>query len=192
MADFTLSSTEQMIAMVQTYLEIRHISGMKFDIQRIPDDSYTYNKKYTRGIMVIPKDIFDVGDNKHQLMITGFHVGSTRNHFQQDHEGTPASIRTWTGDEDESPVTFYIKNQAEMNLKLDGILKIRTKGPSEISEIPKRPSEIPKNLAETLQKIYDVLCMIEYNTQRPEWDKDSKWRHGIHETIPAPVVRPQP
>ncbi len=180
MADFSKSTTDEMIVVLNEYLKKRLIPDIPIITESIPNDEYDrYEQRYTRGIMVIPKDIFDVDSTIYQLVITGYHerLPKPSDHTRQFIPGIPASITTSTGDDDESPDRFFLTSKEGMIAKLGEILKVRTK------ESP----EIPKNLAATLKRILDVLEMIEYNTQRPEWDKDSKWRHGIHETIPAPV-----
>jgi hypothetical protein len=166
MTDFNRSTTNEMIAIVKTYLQERNIPEMKIDIERIPEEAtFTYNERYTRGIMVIPKATFIVDDTIRQLVITGFHMGYPKSRNQPVDLGTPASIGTSTGGGDKSPKIFFLESKEVMIKKLDEILKVRTNEPFDIQ--PSKKDQIPETLTETLQKILHVLEMIEKNTLRP-------------------------
>jgi hypothetical protein len=139
----------------------------------IPDDGFdTFDSKYTRAIMKIPKDIFDVDKTINRLVITGYHKRSSRNQFEQDPLGISSSIETSTGDDDESPKRYYLTSETGMILKLDEILKAKT------------------NTVRQLDLILKMLELIEHHTQRPDW-MDTTSTPTDKETIPAPV-NPQP
>ena len=147
MVDFKHSTTDQMIGMLQKYLKNRLILDISITIDKIPNDGFDkYDAQYTRGIMVIPKDIFDVDKTISQLVIKGFHRRNSRSHFEQDPPDIPPSIETSTGDDDESPTKFVLTSETGMILKLDEILKAKT------------------NTVRQLDLILKMLELIEHNT----------------------------
>ena len=150
MPDFLKSTTAEMIVMLQEYLKNRLILDIQIKVESIPSDGYDhFDPTYTRGIMVIPRDIFDVDKTINQLVITGYHERRSRpsDQYGDENLGFPPSITTSTGDDDGSPKRFFLQSKVGMILKLDEILKART------------------NTVRQLDLILKMLELIEHNTR---------------------------